>query len=388
MLKKYLLIILAVFFLFSCQEQKETGDVNIAVSFPALAGEKLYLEELEVRNSILLDSIVIPVDGQFNFQIEIQEAGFYMLRTTLENSIILQLEKGEKAIIASSESDFNIDYKVDGSPGSKLYQEFAQFIQYQKLRIDSLANEYYTSRGTENFLETKARLDSVYEVIFNNQKNYVINFIKEHPNALVTLIVINRKLGNALVLDEEEDFYLFHTIDSLLTLTYPNNKHVQDHHKRTKEIRLRIFDYYQLERKLLPGKKAPDIVLNDTSGEPHSLKSYLGKKVMVYFWAGWNAKSRQDNRKLVKIYESLKLKNIEIIGVSLDENEIVWKGALKLDKLQWLQLSNLGGLQSEIKKTYNIPDELPFYYVLDENHKIIGKGKELEEALKLLGADH
>ncbi len=387
MLKKYLFIILVVFSLFSCQEDKETGDVNITGTFPALSGEKLYLEELEVRSSILLDSIVLPSDGRFNFQIEIQDVGFYVLRTNKENSIILQLEKGENAIVSSSESDFNIDYKVDGSPGSKLYHKFDQFIQYQKLRIDSLANEYYTSRGTKNFLETKVRLDSVYEVIFNNQKDYVVNFIKEHPSTLVTLIVINRKLGNTTVLDEEKDFHLFHTTDSLLTLTYPNNKHVQDHQKRTKEIRLRIFDYYQLERKLLPGKKAPDIVLNDTSGKPHSLKSYLGKKVIVYFWAGWNAKSRQDNRKLVKIYDNLKLKNIEIIGVSLDENEIVWKGALKLDELQWLQLSDLGGLQSEIKKTYNVPDDLPFYYVLDEDHKIIGKSKELDEAIKLLRAD-
>lgn len=383
MVKKYLFILLIALSLFSCQEKK-SGDAFITGTFPALAGEKLYLEDLEVQHSVLLDSIVLPVDGSFKFQVKLQDVGFYILRTVKDNSIILQLEKGENAIVTSENADFNKGYKVEGSPGSQLYHDFEQFIQYQKLRIDSLADEYYASRGTENFLETKARLDSVYEVIFNNQKDYVINFVNEQPNSLVSLIVINRKLGNAVVLDEEEDFHLFHTTDSILTLTYPNNKHVLDHQKRTKEIRLRIFDYYQLERKLLPGKNAPDIVLNDTSGKPHSLKSYMGKKVIVYFWAGWNAKSRQDNRKLVEIYENLKLQNSEIIGVSLDENEIVWKGALKLDKLQWLQLSDLGGLQSEIKKSYNVPDDLPFYYVLDENHKIVGKSKDIDEVMKMI----
>ncbi len=388
MLKKYILLILIGISLFSCRDQKNPGDIYITGSFPALAGKKLYLEELEVRNSILLDSVILPADGKFNFQIKIQDVGFYVLRTTKENSLILQLEKGENAIVSSKFADFNVEYKVDGSPGSKLYQEFERFIQKQKIKIDSLAAEYYASRGTEDFLETKARLDSVYEVIFNNQKNYVINFVNEHPNSLVSLIVINRKLGNMPVLDEEDDFHLLHTVDSMLSITYPDNKHVIDHRKRVKEIRLRIFDYYQLERKLLPGKTAPDIVINDTAGKPHSLKSYLGKKVIVYFWAGWNAKSRQDNQRLIKMYESLKLQNIEIIAVSLDENEVVWKGAIKLDKLPWLQLSDLGGLRSEIKKSYNVPDDLPFYYVLDEKHLIIGKSKQLDEVVNMIEGTH
>lgn len=384
MLKKYFLLLLSGLVLYSCQNEKEISDVSITIKFPALEGAKLYLEELEVRNSVLLDSVLLQKDGQHVFQFEIQDAGFYVIRTSKENSIILQLEKEENVTISSKLANFADAYQVDGSPGSKQYQIFEQFIQSQKLRIDSLAEEYYASRGTEDFLETKATLDSIYMVIFNNQKDYVHRFIKEHPRSLVNLIVINRKLGNTQVLDEEEDFHLLHSIDSLLTITYPNNKHVLDHHKRTKEIRLRIFDYYQLERKVIPGKKAPDIVLNDTSGKPHSLKSYTGKKVIVYFWAGWDAKSRQDNRRLEKMYDNLEENNVEIIGISLDENETVWKGACKLDKLQWLQLSDLGGLRSEIRKTYNVPEGLPFYYLLDEKHIILGKSKELDEILSLV----
>jgi peroxiredoxin len=232
-------------------------------------------------------------------------------------------------------------------------------------------------------MEIKAELDSVYDIIYLDQRKYVADFVKEHPSSLVSLIVLNRKLGNSEVIDEEKDFHLFHQTDSLLTLNYPNNKHVLDHQKRTKEIRLRIFDYYQAERKVIPGKKAPDIVLNDTAGNPHSLKSFMGKKVIVYFWAGWDARSRQDNRKLVKMYDELKSNNTEIIGVSLDENEIVWKGAVKLDKLPWLNVSSLDGFRSEVKKSYNVPDELPFYYLLDEEHKIVGKSNKLAEILKM-----
>jgi peroxiredoxin len=387
MAKKYLILFFLGLTMVACQEKKETGDVGITGTFPALSGETLFLEELEVRNTVLLDSVLLPDGGNFYFQLTIQDAGFYVLRTTKENAIILQVEKGEEVSVFSQHKEFAKGYEVNGSKGSKLYQEFDQFMLGQKTKLDSIAVIYYESRGTENFLATKTRLDSIYLLILQDQKDYVHNFIHNNPNSLVSLIVINRKLGNTQVLDEEKDFPLLHTLDSLLTLSYPENKHVLDNQKRVKEIRLRIFDHYQLERKLLPGNKAPDIVLNDTAGNPHSLKSYLGKKVIVCFWAGWNAKSRQDNNKLVKIYEELKTKNVELIGISLDENKVVWKGAIKLDQLSWLQLSDLGGFLSEIKKTYNVPDDLPFYYLLDEKHVIVGKSKDLADILIAIESD-
>lgn len=288
MIKNSIFIILATILLISCGDNTKKGTVNISGSFPALAGEKLYLEEMEVRNTIVLDSFLLPNDGSFDFYINLTDAGFYVLRTTKKNNIILQVEKGETVHVQCPSKNLAKEYSVEGSPGTILYRSFEVFMESQKTRIDSLGTVYYEIRGTEKFLETKAVLDSMYEDILRDQKKYITDFISEHPNSLVSLIVLNRKLGKAEVIDVEKDFQLFHTTDSLLSLTYPNNKHVLDHQKRTKEIRLRIFDYYQAERKVIPGKKAPDIVLNDTATNPHSLKSFMGKKVIVYFWAGWD----------------------------------------------------------------------------------------------------
>ena len=142
-----------------------------------------------------------------------------------------------------------------------------------------------------------------------------------------------------------------------------------------------MYDKFVADKKLEPGKKAPNIVLKDTSGQFISLKDLAGQKVVVYFWAGWNAKSRQDNRKLVSVYSKLKEGKIEILGVSLDENEKVWKGALKLDKLPWINGSELRGLDSKVKKDYNISDELPYYYIVDENRKILYRDKNLKAVL-------
>ncbi|MCD4730917.1 MAG: peroxiredoxin family protein, partial [Bacteroidales bacterium] len=147
---------------------------------------------------------------------------------------------------------------------------------------------------------------------------------------------------------------------------------------RVQQIRGDTFDRFVADNKLEPGKKAPNIMLKDTSGQFISLKGLSGKKVLICFWAGWNAKSRQDNRKLILLYPKLHANNMEIFGVTLDEHEKVWKGALKLDKTPWIQGSDLMGMNSKIIKDYNILDELPYYYIVDEERKIIFRNRDLD----------
>ena len=141
---------------------------------------------------------------------------------------------------------------------------------------------------------------------------------------------------------------------------------------------------YVIEEKLSPGKRAPDVVVNDTSDRPVSLKSYTGKRVLLYFWAGWDAKSRQVNRRLVELYPKLKQNNTEILGISLDENRTVWMGAIRLDNLEWEQVSELKGFYSEIKKSYHVPDKLPYFYLINEEQKIAAKHADLDSILVLI----
>jgi peroxiredoxin len=350
-------------------------------TFPELAGEQILLEELEVRKTIAMDSAVMDEQGRFHFDFEMADAGFYLLKTSDDNLLLLQLEKGEQVKITSNKKRFSDGYEISGSPGSERLGDFEDFMQTQRVRIDSIADIYYDARGRDDFIEVKSRLDSVYAVIVDDHRQYIRNFVKTHPSSLTALIIINRSLGQNNVLDEEKDFKLFHTLDSALMEKYPDNKHALDHHERVKEIQGRIFDRRVAEEKVLPGKKAPDIVLNDTAGRPFSLKSFTGHATILQFWAGWNAKSREDNQKWVSLYPELQEKGVRMLGISLDENAVVWKGAVKMDQLPWKQVSSLQGLNSNIAKTYNLPSELPFYYLLDDDLVIRYKNSSLDSVL-------
>ncbi|MCD4682439.1 MAG: peroxiredoxin family protein [Bacteroidales bacterium] len=365
----------------ACSSEKKSGTIHILGQLPKHSGEYIFLEELDVRKSNLIDSAEIDRDGAFDFEVDIEDAGFYVLRTTRENYILLLVEKEENVEINSGEALFENGCMIEGSAGSKFLMDFEKFMKNQKMIVDSLAIVFQESRGLENFLEIKQDLDSVYMNVFEAQREYVINFIEQNSGSLASLIVLNRKLGNNVVLDEVEDFIYFHKIDSALMVNHPENKHTIDHHKRVEEIRGDKFERFYADKKLEPGNKAPNIVLKDTSGQFISLKDLSGQKVLIYFWAGWNAKSRQDNRKLVSLYPKFKESNMEILGVSLDENEKVWKGALNLDRLPWINGSELKGLDSKVKKEYNLAEELPYYYIVDENRKILYRDKDLNSVL-------
>jgi len=384
MIKQIILGILVGIMLGSCSNEKDRGSALISGSAPELVDQWMYLEELEVKRLVMIDSIKVNEKGTFNFEIQLTDPAFYILRSTNENRLTLLIDKNEKVEILCKTKSLDQGCTVTGSPGSALLLDFEKFMLMQKQKIDSLAEVFYACEGTPDFLIKKLELDSAYSNVMEDQRKYVMNFINKNPGSLASLLVINRKLGNNKVMDEDEDFIYFHRIDSALNILYPTNKHVIDHHGRVEEIRGRKFDRFTADEKLQPGKTAPNIVVRDTSNNPVALKTLTGKKVLICFWAGWNAKSRQDNRKLVKLYPGFRKKNLEVFGVSLDESEIVWKGAVKLDHLPGMQGCDLKGLNSEVMKNYNLSVQLPYYYIVDEEGKILFRDKDFNKIINQL----
>ncbi|MBN2175021.1 MAG: redoxin domain-containing protein [Bacteroidales bacterium] len=383
-MRSFIYILIIFIILFSCTTHKEESTVVIRGSFPAYTQQWIYLDELDIRQSLPIDSVKNDDSGNFNFSLQLQEPGFYVLKTNPDNFIILQLDLNENVLVSSENINFSKGYSVSGSKGSELLCDFETFSYHQKQKLDSLADIFYSSQSSTDFLNIKRELDTAYMKLFDAQKKYVKDFIEQNSGSLSSLIVLNRKFGQNKVLDETEDYFYFAKVDSALMESKPRNKHTKDHHRRVTELKGKIFDKRLVDEKLKPGKKAPDIVVKDTSGNFISLKNLKGQRVLVYFWAGWNAKSRQDNRLLMTRYPEFKARNIEILGVSLDEHEQVWMGAVKLDKLPWLNGSDLMGLNSPVAKEYNLDENLPYYFLVDEDGKIVHRSKDVLNIIGLI----
>jgi thiol-disulfide isomerase/thioredoxin len=131
------------------------------------------------------------------------------------------------------------------------------------------------------------------------------------------------------------------------------------------------------------GSAAADFSQQDVNGQSVSLSSFKGKYVLIDFWASWCGPCRQENPNLVNAFQKYKSKNFTVFGVSLDRAKEPWLKAIKDDRLDWTQVSDLKFWSNEVAVKYKI-QSIPQNFLLDPNGVIIAKnlrGEELQSRL-------
>ena len=271
-------------------------------------------------------------------------------------------------------------YQINGSAGSELIKKLAQSHRIYKVKVDSLGELLLNSQDKKDFFQIKNHLDSIFSGYLAKYRNYVTNFIDSNINSLVCYWALSEQLGSKPVLRAEKDFKYYEKVDSSLSRNYPHSIYTDALSKYVATKKRKLLESKLTQERLNIGSVAPEIFLNDPHEKSISLQSLKGKYVLVDFWASWHLICRKQNIELKKIYDQFKGKEFEILGVSLDKTEIPWVGAIKQDKITWLQV--FGNIN--IAEIYAIKD-IPTLFLLDKEGKIIAKNiaiKELKEILK------
>lgn len=222
-------------------------------------------------------------------------------------------------------------------------------------KIDSLSYEY-----------KKLKLESV---------QIRIEFIRENPSSYVS--------ANALqnILKQSEGLQIIDRIQSL----YNNLNEIIKNSTVGTQIKQELQYFYGSK----VGAYAPDFSLIDQNGEILKLSSLKGKFVLLDFWASWCAPCIEEFPHLKTIYKN-NSDNIEIIGISRDENTEKWKNAIQKYELGlWKQLSLKENENTELEKQYFV-NAIPVKVLINSDGIIIGKWRgggaenmrELENLLK------
>jgi hypothetical protein len=230
-----IIILLLSLIIFSCAEQAKKGEIMVDGKFQNAQGIKVMFGELDVDSLHNLDSIVLDETGLFRFRFNPPETGFYIIKSSSGEYILLLSERNEVVNIFADLKKRPFNYQVGGSPGSTLLKEFYDHTLINLVTADSLRSALMENRESPDFYQLSLSFDSLFQKLIDQQKIIEKTFIQQNPNSLASLIVLNYKFGMTPVLDPEEDFQVFLKLDSTLSTRYPSNKHVVFHHQRVVE---------------------------------------------------------------------------------------------------------------------------------------------------------
>lgn len=108
------------------------------------------------------------------------------------------------------------------------------------------------------------------------------------------------------------------------------------------------------------------------------------KMVILDFWASWCGPCIKEIPAIAKLYNDYKDKGLEIISVSIDENELLWKDAIQKHKMSWLQVISKKGEADDIGKLYGV-STIPYLVLINQKGEVVAtnlRGQQLIEKVK------
>lgn len=128
--------------------------------------------------------------------------------------------------------------------------------------------------------------------------------------------------------------------------------------------------FYNEIKSVSPGEPAIPFTLADENGKLHSMSDYLGKFVLLDFWAGWCQPCLHEFPIMRDIYSTYTRDQLEIVGISTEIDSLVWRQDIQRFKNPWPQLYGGNGFNQETFKAYK-GGGIPFYILVDPDGNIV-----------------
>ena len=341
----------------------------------ATPGSFVYLET-NSQLSRKLDSAKVETGNTFTLKSQVAGGG---------EVFVLNVGGGQKmALLVEGNETLNViadGYKMDaktGQVGKGTITGSKNMEYYNKLmalRTDMEGRVANWNKQVAAATEKKdnkriAQIEQDYTTAEREVVEKVKALLPEMGTSLVSMFALN-------FLNIETDFSTYDALAQRFEKENPNSPHAKSLIGRVTRI-----------KGVMVGSPAPEISLNDTTGNAVALSSLRGKYVLIDFWASWCGPCRAENPNVVRMYNKYKDKGFAIYGVSLDKTKGEWQRAIRNDNLPWTHVSDLKFWQSVAAQQYGV-QAIPQTFLLDKEGKIIAKNLrgealelKLEEILK------
>lgn len=323
----------------SCHNSNQ--QTQILGEIKGLGNDTLYLYGSD-GNYERIDTIIAK-DGKIDYVLEIDTiTSAILLINNKTAQIPLFLNKKEKITIEGngSEPDFLI---IKGNAANEEYTAFQQALKG-------------LGKPSAKVLEKKAE-----------------DFIRNHHSSLVSIYLLDKYFAQK----EAPDYAKIKSLIELMAGNLQDNPIIEQ-----------LKTYSEQAEKASVGHSAPFFNLPNAKGEKITrTDKFKDKYLLIHFWASWDSLSMKENTKLRKINRNYKKnKNFGMLGISLDIDKATWKEAIKRDTLNWEQVCNFAGLNSETVTQYAI-FKLPSNVLINPNGQIVARDAKEEDIKRLVISD-
>jgi len=258
--------------LIGCESDNSTSktDYNTTVKGTIVggSGQSLIFEMLRSNGVDQLDTITLNETGSFEFGTDVEGQGFYRIRLTQNNFIVLILSEGENISFSSSARALEQDYTVTGSPESARLQVFNRFVNKLYISSDSLARESKIHQANRD-VNAYMAASQFQQSLGLKRDDFIRNFVNENPGSLASLAAVEN-------LNPDVDYQYYEKVADALKSKIPESPYFQNLNARVLEL-----------GKMAVGSVAPDITMATPEGGTLSLSELRGNIVLIDFWASW-----------------------------------------------------------------------------------------------------
>jgi len=360
-MKKYLLFLLTLAILTSCNSTPEGYTITGTITGEVADGTNVYLKKIGDNNQpVAIDTAKMEM-GKFVFtgKTDLPEMHYIFIDQLIGYTAVI-LENGQ--IELSAQKDSLGLSKIHGTDQNEI---FANYLSESK-KISNRAMNIQKDIQNATMRSDTVSVISLREELSELQDEYnmfEMDYIKTHPTALISVLLIDRALSTRNPsIEELQELYnglspeIKETSAAKKVLQILDSKKANEEKAKTTSV----------------GSKAPNFSAPTPAGPQLALNDVLGKVTLVDFWAAWCRPCRAENPNVVNVYNKYHDKGLNIIGVSLDKTAEAWKKAIEEDGLTWHHVSNIAYFDDAIAKLYNV-NAIPAAFLLDENGVIVAK---------------
>jgi len=363
-MRKLVVVLCCVLAVSACSKDKVKISGRIANAEKAM----LYFDEVDVYNTVPVDSVKLGKNGRFSFTAGINISGFYQLRLSPDKVIVLFPRPGERITINADAKDLPESVEAEGSHDTEQITKLIAMLSKTRNKLDSIGAVYDKSNDDS----LKIRLNKEYQNILDLHRKASIAYILTNYNSLSGVYVLYQQYRPGYYLFyKNTDLQFFKILSDSLTKYHPKSKHVAALQSHTNKM---LGDYNTqllMAHTDVAEGTLPKIELPDYNGNLSKLSSLTGKYVLLSFWVSGSESCVRQNLELKRIYEQYRNKGFEIFQVSFDNSTEKWQRAIRFDELPWISVIDTG--YSVVAGNYNVTEVPANYLIGKDNSSILGK---------------